>query len=111
MISRRSFFKLTGATLATATTGSAKAEVTESTKGMGCLVDLSLCTGCRKCEAACNEINEDLPRKPPEAFDDNSVFARRRRMESRSRQVRSARTARWRQSVSCPGTASPRSPG
>ena len=45
------------------------------------LVDTTKCVGCRKCEAACNEINEELPRRSPETFQDESVFNRRRRMD------------------------------
>jgi formate dehydrogenase iron-sulfur subunit len=59
----------------------AAATTTQDDAQVGVLVDTTLCVGCRKCEAACNEINEDLPRKPPEVFDDKSVFARRRRMD------------------------------
>ena len=40
--------------------------------GMGVLVDLTRCIGCRSCEAACNkEQNLPAPEKP---FDDKSVF-------------------------------------
>ena len=47
----------------------------------GVLVDTTLCVGCRSCEKACNEINEDLPRKPAGSFKDESVFENRRRMD------------------------------
>jgi len=47
----------------------------------GVLVDTTLCVGCRNCEKGCNEINEDLPRKSPEVFKDETVFNRRRRMD------------------------------
>ena len=50
--------------------------------GLGVLVDCTRCVGCRKCEKACNEINDDLPRQPADAFDDDSVFERQRRMDS-----------------------------
>lgn len=44
-------------------------------EGMGVLVDLTRCVGCRTCEAACNQAN-NLP--PPERpFDDKSVFDRK----------------------------------
>jgi len=49
---------------------------------VGVLVDTTLCVGCRKCEAACNEINTDLPRQSPEALKDEGVFIRRRRMDA-----------------------------
>ena len=43
----------------------------------GCLMDLTACVGCRKCEQACNQVN-DLP--PPQvSFDDLRVFERKRR--------------------------------
>ena len=48
----------------------------------GVLADTTRCVGCRKCEEACNKINEDLPRQPAEAFDDESVLDRRRRMDA-----------------------------
>ena len=41
-------------------------------KGMGVLVDLSRCVGCRSCEAACNR-EQGLP-EPEVSFDDFSVF-------------------------------------
>lgn len=43
----------------------------------GCLVDLTVCVGCRKCEQACNQVN-NLP--PPQvSFDDLRAFERKRR--------------------------------
>lgn len=47
----------------------------------GVLVDTTRCVGCRNCEKACNDINEDLPRKPAEWFKDESVFQEKRRMD------------------------------
>ncbi len=43
----------------------------------GCLVDVTRCIGCRKCEQACNEVN-NLP-KPKIGFEDKTVFERKRR--------------------------------
>ena len=43
----------------------------------GCLVDLTRCVGCRKCEQACNDVNA-LP-DPETGFDDLTVFDTRRR--------------------------------
>ena len=40
--------------------------------GMGVLVDLTRCVGCRTCEAACN-TEQKLP-EPAKPFDDYSVF-------------------------------------
>ncbi len=51
---------------------------------LGVLVDTTLCVGCRSCEKACNEINQDLPRIPQESFQDMSVFDGRRRMSADS---------------------------
>jgi len=48
----------------------------------GCLVDLTRCVGCRKCEQACNEVN-DLP-QPDEGFDKRSVFEARRRPDDQA---------------------------
>lgn len=42
--------------------------------GMGVLVDLTRCVGCRTCEAACNKANH-MP-APERPFDDLSVFDR-----------------------------------
>lgn len=43
----------------------------------GCLVDVTRCVGCRKCEEACNHVN-GLP-APEVPFDDRTVFDRTRR--------------------------------
>ncbi len=43
-------------------------------EGMGVLVDLTKCVGCRSCEAACNKEHGFPP--PSEPFDDTSVFDR-----------------------------------
>jgi len=43
----------------------------------GCLVDLTRCIGCRKCEQACNEVNH-LP-EPVAGFDDLTVLDAKRR--------------------------------
>ncbi len=43
----------------------------------GCLVDLTRCVGCRKCEQACNRVNNLPPPSTP--FDDLVVFDRHRR--------------------------------
>ena len=46
-------------------------------EGMGVLVDLTRCIGCRTCEAACNK-EQKLP-EPALPFDDQSVFEEKRR--------------------------------
>ncbi len=48
----------------------------------GCLFDLTACVGCRKCELACNQVN-DLP-PPDEPFDDARVLDRKRRPDVRA---------------------------
>ncbi len=48
----------------------------------GVLHDISLCVGCRKCEEACNQVNE-LP-SPDQAFSDLTVLADERRTEAAS---------------------------
>ena len=48
----------------------------------GVLHDTTLCIGCRRCERACNEVN-DLP--PPEKpFDDMSVLEKKRRTDAKT---------------------------
>jgi Fe-S-cluster-containing dehydrogenase component len=46
-------------------------------EGMGVLVDLTRCIGCRSCEAACNK-EQQLP-EPEIPFNDQSVFEEKRR--------------------------------
>ena len=46
-------------------------------EGMGVLVDLTRCVGCRSCEAACNK-EQKLP-EPDKPFNDQSVFEEKRR--------------------------------
>ena len=62
-LSRRKFFKVMGAFGATAAVKPSNAGAWESKAPpdpFGCLVDLTRCVGCRKCEQACAEVN-DLP--------------------------------------------------
>ncbi len=85
---RRTFLKLIGsaglgAALPAAT---AKAAGNKAFTGypdaMGVLFDATKCIGCRKCEAACNEVNE-LP-KPEKPFDDLSVMNAKRRTDAKT---------------------------
>jgi formate dehydrogenase iron-sulfur subunit len=46
------------------------------------LHDTTLCVGCRKCEAACNEVN-GLP-APEKPFDDRSVLEEKRRTDEKT---------------------------
>ncbi len=77
--SRRAFLQVLGiggtALVAGRARGSEGPEVAKETSG--CLVDLSMCVGCRKCEAACNEANA-LP-APDRSFEDKSVLDEARR--------------------------------
>jgi len=80
-LSRRNFFKVMGVTGATLAGGAGSATAAREAKvpedPQGCLVDLSRCIGCRKCERACKEVNE-LP-DPERPFDDITVMDRERR--------------------------------
>ena len=76
-ISRRRFLAASVAGCAATTlAGSKKALAAGSFSGypdgMGVLVDLTRCIGCRSCEAACNK-EQNLP-APDKPFDDMSVF-------------------------------------
>jgi len=51
-------------------------------ESLGVLHDMTRCIGCRKCEAACNEINK-LP-APEQPFDDLSVLDNKRRTDAAS---------------------------
>ena len=76
-LSRRNFIKgsLAGSValpMLTAGKAGASKEFEGYPDGMGVLVDLSRCVGCRSCEAACNK-EQQLP-EPEKPFDDFSVF-------------------------------------
>jgi Fe-S-cluster-containing dehydrogenase component len=82
-IDRRGFLKhLAGIGSAAVVGNTAKTFAQEHFTGypdsFGVLVDLTVCIGCRKCEWACNEVN-NLPNKPIEEFEDKSVFKEERR--------------------------------
>jgi Fe-S-cluster-containing dehydrogenase component len=83
-VSRRGFLGIlggaaAGATLARRAAG-AESGVSHSNGSVGCLVDLSLCAGCRKCEAACNQQNGLPP--PDRAFEDMGVLDSFRRPDA-----------------------------
>ncbi len=61
--------------------GSARAavQIQAETEPFGCLVDTTLCVGCRKCEQACNARNH-LPRAP-ESYEEMTVLEHERRMD------------------------------
>lgn len=81
---RRSFLKGCCAAGAAAMAGPARAtpDAGSGHDGLGVLVDVTQCIGCRRCEKACNGINTDLPRKAEGAFRDESVFDKPRRMDA-----------------------------
>jgi len=85
-INRRSLLKSAGAATLAALGGSA-AQASGSSAAdrtdedtIGCLIDTTLCIGCRKCEQACNARNE-LP-EPAVPFDHDSVFREQRRPDT-----------------------------
>ncbi|MEA3547306.1 MAG: hydrogenase 2 operon protein HybA [Thermodesulfobacteriota bacterium] len=85
-LNRRNFFKLAGVAGAGAlATGTKKAQAWESKAPedpFGCLVDLSRCVGCRKCEQGCNEVNKLLP--PERPFADMLLLNEKRRPDANS---------------------------
>lgn len=76
-ISRRRFLAASVAGCAATTLGASKRALAAGSftgypEGMGVLVDLTRCIGCRSCEAACNR-EQELP-APAKSFTDLSVF-------------------------------------
>ncbi|MBU1170515.1 MAG: 4Fe-4S dicluster domain-containing protein [Proteobacteria bacterium] len=86
-ISRRRFLTWIGAAGAgLSTVNTAQASTLTQFKGhpegLGVLHDTTRCVGCRKCEEACNTVN-DLP-KPDRAFQDMSVLENKRRTTTKA---------------------------
>jgi len=86
-LNRRGFLKLSGAATTVALVGKpgngeASQEKSGTSKKYGCLVDTTLCVGCRKCEQACNERHH-LP-MPKISFDEMTVLENQRRMDETS---------------------------
>lgn len=88
-ISRRKFLGSLGAAIGAGTTGAltkAYGAANKSFKGYpgssGVLHDTTLCIGCRKCEQACNKVNE-LP-QPEKSFEDLTVLDQKRRTQADS---------------------------
>jgi len=84
-ISRRQFLGWLGAAGATSTLAATAGAATNAhfsgyPDSLGVLFDNVLCIGCRRCEAACNRVN-DLP-APQQPFDDLSVLDRQRRTDA-----------------------------
>jgi Fe-S-cluster-containing dehydrogenase component len=84
-LNRRGFFRLMGIAGASAllrpTSAGAKS-LKSPPDAYGCLVDLTRCIGCRKCEEACNRVN-NLP-EPARSFEDPTVLNKERRPDERS---------------------------
>ena len=87
-LSRRKFLGWIGAAGYTAAAGSSKASAatTHHFQGypdsMAVLHDITLCIGCRRCEGACNTVN-DLP-TPEAPFTDLTVLDNKRRTTSKA---------------------------
>ncbi|MCK5695047.1 MAG: 4Fe-4S dicluster domain-containing protein [Desulfobacula sp.] len=87
LISRRKFLGSLGAAIGATTTGTltkAYGAANKHFKGYpgssGVLHDTTLCIGCRKCEQACNKVN-DLP-QPEKPFEDLGVLDKKRRTQA-----------------------------
>jgi formate dehydrogenase iron-sulfur subunit len=82
-MTRRVFLSCLGASALAGSVGQAHAwESKAPYDPYGCLVDLARCTGCRKCEKACNEVN-NLP-KPKILFADLRLLDVKRRPDATS---------------------------
>ncbi len=80
--SRRDFVRISTLAVTAAATASSASGKDHGTHldhdGSGVLVDLTVCVGCRRCEWACNEANNN-PHGPLSECDDQSVFEQTRR--------------------------------
>ena len=79
-LTRRNFFKFMGAATASAAALPSPAGAWESKAPpdpFGCLVDITRCVGCRKCEEACSKVN-DLP-EPERPNCQCTIFEKNRR--------------------------------
>jgi len=81
-LSRRNFFKVCGAGGAAIASRPHSVEAaplqSDPEREYGCLVDTTLCVGCRKCEQACNQRHH-LP-MPGESFEELTILENERRM-------------------------------
>ncbi len=80
---RRNFLKtiaFIGASTAGGLSRSVRAETQDktTTKGMGVLVDTTVCIGCRNCEWMCKD-SHNLKSDPLSAYSDRSIFKKKRR--------------------------------
>lgn len=81
-LSRRDFFKVLGLAGAATASGPSSARAWQSKAAadpMACLMDTTRCTGCRKCEQACQKAHENLLPKPATPFTDKQVLQTPRR--------------------------------
>ena len=82
-INRRRFLKLSGILAASPFIHSANSRALEKPiqpqERLGCLVDTTLCVGCRQCEQACNRRHNLA--SPQESFDEMTVLEKERRMD------------------------------
>lgn len=82
-ITRRQFFGWLGAAIGSQVSMNANVQAASNKHftgypgSMGVLHDISRCIGCRKCEAACNKVNNLPP--PDRPFDDLDVLDQKRR--------------------------------
>jgi len=86
-INRRNFLKITGIAGGSLLAGREKTAEAKETKEdfgdkWGCLIDTTVCLGCRKCEEACNKVNHLPP--PDTSFEDYTVFEKQRRPDAKS---------------------------
>jgi Fe-S-cluster-containing dehydrogenase component len=86
-INRRHFFKISGLLMGASLVKSDRSAQaanpdSASSETYGCLVDTTLCVGCRKCEQACNERNR--LKKPITSFEEMAVLDQERRMDETS---------------------------
>lgn len=83
-INRRAFLEAAGAIIVGAGAGKQAQAYASRKKGAppnayGCLVDLTVCVGCRMCEDACNRVNGLGP--VVQRIDNRTIFDRNRRPE------------------------------
>jgi len=85
LLNRRNFMKvlgIAGSSLVVAPDGAKAQSVKAPPDAYGCLVDLTRCIGCRKCEQACNQVNHLPP--PEQSFEDPTVLNEERRPDEKA---------------------------
>ena len=86
-LNRRNFLKISGTMAAVPLIGgndaaNASQKSKQSEDVCGCLVDTTLCVGCRKCEEACNKRHNLI--KPNESFEEKALLENERRPDENS---------------------------